>query len=177
MGTSWLITGGARSGKSSFAEKLATSWNVPITIVATAEAIDEDMSERIRNHRETRPSEWVTVEEPVDLITAFGRIDGDRGIVVDCVTVWLGNLFHRDVPEQEIRNMVGHIIDVLQRRNGPSVIVSNEVGLGIHPESELGRRYRDCLGRINSQLASGLERTVFMSAGRGVLLQDVGTLL
>jgi adenosyl cobinamide kinase/adenosyl cobinamide phosphate guanylyltransferase len=177
MGTFWFITGGARSGKSSFAEKLAISWGNEVVFLATAEGIDDDMMTRIARHQQSRPSEWTTVEEPVDIVSAGSRSPQSSTLVIDCLTVWVGNLFHRRVAQPDIEVLARDLRTFVANRAGRTIVVSNDVGLGVHPETELGRKYRDCLGRVNSIVASESEHCVFMSAGKAMMLQDVEYLL
>lgn len=177
MGEIWLITGGARSGKSSFAEILASKWNTSIVMLATAEPIDEDMIERIHRHKLSRPQTWTTVEEPINLADAILKLKGNTDIVVDCLTVWVGNLFYRDFSVVDIEQSAKRVLEILKARTGRAVIVTNEVGMGIHPESEIGRRYRDCLGRVNATIARESDFAIFMSAGRGFRLETLNNLL
>lgn len=176
MGNYWFITGGVRSGKSYFAEQIAISWKTKVVFLATAEAIDDDMSMRIVNHRKSRPPEWITIEEPIDVGSALGAIPPSLDVVIDCLTVWVGNLFHHEMTAENIESRAHNLVDCLGLRDGRTIVVSNEVGMGIHPESEMGRDYRDCLGRVNSIVAANSASSVFMSAGRAVILQDVRTL-
>lgn len=169
----WLLTGGARAGKSAHAERLAARTGLPVTVVATAEPLDQEMAARIEEHRSRRPPGWVTVEAPVELAAAVGAVSSDACVVVDCVTVWVGNLFHRGIPEGEIEVAAGALAEVLRRRRGPALVVTNEVGLGLVPETALGRRYRDVLGRVNATLAGVADRVVLMCAGRGVELSPL----
>ena len=177
MGNYWFITGGVRSGKSYFAEQIASSWKTEVVFLATAEAIDDDMTVRIINHRKSRPPEWLTIEEPIDVSGALDRIPSSRDVIIDCLTVWVGNLFHHGMPAENIESRAHRLVECLALRDGRTVVVSNEVGMGIHPESEMGRQYRDCLGRVNSIVAAGSASTVFMSAGKAMILQDVQTLI
>ena len=177
MGNYWFITGGVRSGKSYFAEQLAASWKTEVVFLATAEAIDDDMTVRIINHQKSRPPEWITIEEPMDVSGALGGIPSSSDVVIDCLTVWVGNLFHHAMTVENIESRAHRLVDRLALREGRTVVVSNEVGMGIHPESEMGRQYRDCLGRVNSIVAAGSASSIFMSAGRAIILQDVQTLI
>ena len=158
-----LILGGARSGKSRHAEALVTTLPPPWHYVATAEAYDEEMRQRIALHRERRGEGWVTTEAPLELaeyLAALGR--GSAPILVDCLTLWLSNvmLANRDV---EAAN--GWIEAVLDEAKAPIVLVSNEVGLGIVPENALARRFRDEAGRLHQRLAARADRVLFMVAG------------
>ncbi len=166
-----LVIGGARSGKSSLAIRLAEASTLPVIFVATAQAGDDDMAARIERHRAERPAHWGTVEEPLDLPRAIAGRD-DAFVIVDCVTLWVANLIFADHSDDEIRMRGRDLGALLAERSGPAVVVSNEVGMGIHPETELGRRYRDLLGWVNSDLAAVAERSLLMVAGRATLLHD-----
>ena len=184
-----LILGGARSGKSAFAEHLAVKSGKRVAYVATATGGDEEMRERIKRHQELRPAHWHTIEEPLDLVHALRQaaLYGDV-ILVDCVTLWLSNWLcmqgnERDWGEDAtlstaevnrcVDGVVAEIEAVLRVVAGLDdrktvVIVSNEVGLGVVPAYALGRLYRDALGRVNQRLASAATRVYLMVAGLGV---------
>lgn len=166
-----LLLGGARSGKSSLAERLAATHQGEVSVLATAEAIDDDMSDRIARHRHDRPDDWLTIEEPLHVASAAGRATGC--LIVDCMTVWLGNAMHHGWDEERITGEVSALTSVLRSRPEPSVVVSNEVGLGIHPETALGREYRDILGRVNARLAAASRESYFVVAGRVLRLDAV----
>ena len=158
-----LVLGGARSGKSRCAEELIGRMPSPWAYIATAEALDEEMRARIAHHRARRDGNWRTIEAPLDLsdtISAFD--DAGHPILVDCLTLWLSNclLADRDLDKDSERLMA-----VLERAPGPIVLVSNEVGLGIVPDTPLGRRFRDAQGRLNQQVASVADRVIMMVAG------------
>nr|WP_208026860.1 precorrin-3B C(17)-methyltransferase [Rhabdothermincola sediminis] len=169
----WLLTGGARAGKSAYAERLAACSERPITVVVTAQPIDEEMAARIAAHRAARPAGWATIEEPLDPASAIVSVPDDGCVLLDCLTVWVGNLFHHGVTEAQLEAKARHLAEVLARRSGPSIVVTNEVGLGLVPETDLGRRYRDVLGRVNATLAAGADRVVLVCAGRGIELQSL----
>jgi adenosylcobinamide kinase / adenosylcobinamide-phosphate guanylyltransferase len=184
-----LILGGARSGKSAFAERLALRSGKRVAYIATGTAGDEDMHERIKRHRAVRPAHWYTVEEPLDLVHALRQasVHGDV-ILLDCMTLWLANWLCMRGDEQgwgqdpalHVSEMNGYIDSVLAEVEGmlhvavgldrrkTVVIVSNEVGLGVVPAYASGRLYRDALGRINQRLASVATRVYLMVAGLGV---------
>jgi adenosylcobinamide kinase/adenosylcobinamide-phosphate guanylyltransferase len=167
-----LLVGGARSGKSTLAVQMAERQDAPVTFIATAEPLDDDMADRIHRHREERPPHWTTVECPIDLATALTSVPADHFVIVDCLTVWLGNLFAHDrVGDADAA------VGALRARSGDSVAVSNEVGMGIHPETDLGRRYRDELGRLNQAVAAVADTTLLLVAGRAVRLHDPWELL
>lgn len=171
-----FLLGGARSGKSSFAQSLAERWGGAVCVVATAEPVDDDMRERISRHRAERPAGWVTVEEPLAVAAAASRA-GAMPVVLDCMTVWLGNAMHHGWSEERIRREVDDLADVLCSRSAASIVVSNEVGMGIHPETELGRHYRDVLGRVNAALAARATDSYLLVAGRLLHLGDPASVL
>ena len=158
-----LVLGGARSGKSAFAEQLARDAAAECVYLATASAGDEEMRERIAHHRARRGAGWRTIEEPLALVAALVReAAAGRAVLVDCLTLWLSNLMHaeRDV-DAETRALVA----CLREARGAVVLVSNEVGLGLVPETPLGRRFRDAQGRLNQVIAGAADDVVFIAAG------------
>ena len=158
-----LVLGGARSGKSAFAESLVSTSTLAKVYVATATAGDEEMKSRIALHRARRGEGWTTIEEPLALVDALTREAGrTRVVLVDCLTLWLSNLMFagRD-PDVEGRRLT-QFLDVAKH---PVVFVSNEVGLGLVPEAPLGRAFRDAQGRLNQLVAAAVPQVVFMAAG------------
>lgn len=159
---SFLILGGARSGKTRHALSIAERQPKRIYL-ATAEAWDDEMRERIALHQEERDQTWLTVEEPLDVAGALIANDAPgQSIVVDCLALWLSNLMHA---ERSIDEQVARLIDVLDGRQSTIVFVSNEVGLGIVPENALARAFRDAQGRLNQQIASAVSDVNFIAAG------------
>lgn len=156
-----LLLGGARSGKSTMALRLATDHAGPVTFIATATAEDDDMANRIANHKAERPSSWTTVEAPSELATAILQADSHCLLIVDCLTMWAANRFlaGASCDAQEI-------VDALFVRAGHSIVVTNEVGMGVVPGTPMGRDYRDELGRINRIVSLAADRAVLMVAGR-----------
>ena len=159
---STLVLGGARSGKSAYAESLVESVGGGIYL-ATAEARDAEMAERIHRHRKRRGARWTTIEEPLDIVPALRRVDGEAGaVLVDCLTLWLSNLLETGrTPEEEFAVLA----DWLAVSISPLVLVANEVGLGIVPENALARRFRDLAGTLNRLIAGRAERVIFVAAG------------
>lgn len=159
-----LVLGGARSGKSRLAEQLiADSAAARRLYLATATAGDAEMAERIAHHRARRGAGWQTVEEPLALGERLAEhANAGSAVLVDCLTLWLSNLMHagRDV-EIETARLTG----VLGHAAGEIVLVSNEVGLGLVPETPLGRAFRDAQGRLNQAVAAAADRVVFVAAG------------
>ena len=171
-----FLIGGARSGKSALAVELGrrhAAQGGGVVFVACAEAFDEDMRSRIDRHRRDRPA-WPTVEAPIDLAGAVGALSSDALVIVDCLTVWLANLHHHG---EAVEPAAAAFIDALVVRSGPAVVVSNEVGLGLHPESAAGRRYRDELGRLNQAVADVAGTSLLLVAGRAVRLDEPHDLL
>jgi len=155
-----LVLGGARSGKSRYAEALVTRLPAPWVYVATAQVFDEEMRARIAEHRDRRAPGWRTVEAPLGLAAAL-RDAGDASVLVDCLTLWLSNLMLGDA---DLAAAVTALEAALERGT-PTVLVSNEVGLGIVPDNPLARRFRDEAGRLHQRLAARAGRVVFMVAG------------
>jgi adenosylcobinamide kinase/adenosylcobinamide-phosphate guanylyltransferase len=155
-----LVLGGARSGKSRHAEALITHAAPPWTYIATAEALDDEMRDRIAHHRVRRHARWQTVDAPLDLAGAIAGLAGPA--LIDCLTLWLSNamLAERDIEAESER-----LLAALAAAPGPLVAVSNEVGLGLVPETPLGRAFRDAQGRLNQRVAAAADRVIFMAAG------------
>lgn len=168
-----LLLGGARSGKSTLALQMAHRQPQPVTFIATAEPFDEDLAERIARHRDERPPHWRTVEAALELPDALRAVATDDFLIIDCLTVWLANLFVHLVEPESVAQYGHDLGEALRRRAGsPTVVVSNEVGMGVHPDSDLGRVYRDALGRLNQSVATIADRTLLLVAGRAVRLED-----
>jgi adenosylcobinamide kinase/adenosylcobinamide-phosphate guanylyltransferase len=167
-----LILGGARSGKSSLAVARARASGRPVAFIVTATASDDEMRKRIAKHRSERPAAWTTLEAPVELAAALRELgQRDVFIVVDCLTLWIANVLFRAAGESfELdepgwaRRRAG-LIEALSQYRGDAVLVSNEVGLGIVPESMPARRFRDEQGRLNQELAVLCDRVTFVAAG------------
>ena len=168
---STLLLGGARSGKSDLAVRLAIASGRPVTFVATARADgDGDLATRIERHRAERPREWATIEAPVDVPTAIRRLDPEQVLVLDCVTIWVSNLMVDGLDELGADAVADDLLAALRTRTVPSLVVTNEVGMGVHPSTELGRVYRDVLGRVNRRLSEGCDRALLVVAGRALVL-------
>jgi adenosylcobinamide kinase/adenosylcobinamide-phosphate guanylyltransferase len=162
-----LVLGGARSGKSRFAEELIERAGQPARYLATAEPSDDEMRARIAAHRARRGGNWTTIEEPLDLVNVL--LAGDaRPMLIDCLTLWLANLMggQRDVGFE-----IERLLSLLPRAKSPLVLVTNEVGLGIVPENALAREFRDHAGRLNQGVARLAQRVVFMAAGLPLTLK------
>ena len=159
-----LILGGARSGKSAFAERLVESAGLPMTYLATAEALDDEMAARIATHKERR-NDWNTIEEPRDVAVALARVPLGNAILLDCLTLWLSNLMHAG--DVDITDMVTS----LKQAPGPLVCVSNEVGMGLVPDTALGREFRDLQGTLNAAVAAAADQVLFVAAGLPLTLK------
>ncbi|MCL4503572.1 MAG: bifunctional adenosylcobinamide kinase/adenosylcobinamide-phosphate guanylyltransferase [Deltaproteobacteria bacterium] len=168
-----LILGGARSGKSRYGLSLAERFPAPRLFLATGEARDEEMAARINAHQAERGPGWETREEPLDLSAAVSEGQGRYNtILVDCLTMWLANLMLRqDVSEEGFKTAALRLLAVLDRITTPTICISNEVGLGIVPESPLSRQYRDWLGWLHQQLAKAADLVVLVVAGLPLTLK------
>jgi adenosylcobinamide kinase/adenosylcobinamide-phosphate guanylyltransferase len=161
--SSTLILGGARSGKSRYAQTLAEDSDLRPLLIATATAGDDEMAERIRKHQAERGNRWQLVEEPLDLIGALQKNAAPHiAIVVDCLTLWLSNLMFKDADVEAAGDALAASLPSLK---GPVIFVSNEIGLGLVPETQLGRAFRDAQGRLNQKLAAACENVIFVAAG------------
>jgi adenosylcobinamide kinase / adenosylcobinamide-phosphate guanylyltransferase len=157
-----LITGGARSGKSRRAEARARSFPGRPVYIATAEALDDEMVERIAKHRARRGNEWIEREAPLDLLQALIETDGGGARLIDCLTLWLSNLLHAN---RDWSKAVSQLADGLSRQQSPIIMVTNEVGLGIVPDNALARAYRDAAGHMNQIIAEVADEVEFVVAG------------
>ena len=167
-----LLLGGARSGKSGLAVEIGNRYDAgPVSFIATAPSLDGDMASRIERHQRERPARWATIEEQLDLQSAISGI-GSGLIIIDCLTLWTSNLMWHDRTDDEIRSVAASTAQLASSHPGDVVAISNEVGLGIHPESELGRRYRDVHGWVNQCWAHAADRTLFVAAGKATVLDD-----
>ncbi|MBC2836375.1 bifunctional adenosylcobinamide kinase/adenosylcobinamide-phosphate guanylyltransferase [Paragemmobacter straminiformis] len=163
-----LVVGGARSGKSRLAETLVTRTNRPRRYIATAEAWDDEMRDRIAAHRTDRGAAWETVEAPLDLCAALASAKPDEAVLVDCATLWLTNHL---LAEHDLAAEGAALLAALSSCPAPVVIVSNEVGWGIVPENALARRFRDAQGRLNQQVAAQADLVLGVMAGLPIVLK------
>ncbi len=168
-----LILGGARSGKSSYAQKLAEDSDKSVTFLATAQALDEEMSARIQQHRAERPVHWETLEIPLDIASHIKEIQSEV-IILDCLTLLVTNLLMQFVKDdladevpfmQAIQKEMEELLSAIRESNQHWLIISNEVGLGLVPPYQMGRVYRDGIGWANQRLAGEAEKVIFMVAG------------
>lgn len=168
-----LILGGARSGKSSYAQSLAQESGKSVTFVATAQALDDEMSARIQKHRAERPPDWETLETPFNLAACVKQIRSNV-VILDCITLLITNLMMQFVKDDlvdeamfmaAVRKEIDEFVDALHEREQNWLIVSNEVGLGLVPPYQMGRVYRDAIGWANQRLAREANKVIFMVAG------------
>jgi adenosylcobinamide kinase / adenosylcobinamide-phosphate guanylyltransferase len=158
-----FVLGGARSGKSSFAEGLIEASGMDAVYLATGRAWDDEMSERIAQHKQRRGGSWTTIEEPLDLVGVLQReCTGNRALLVDCLTLWLTNLM---MSEKDIETETARLVAALRELKGAVVLVSNEVGLGIVPENRMARDFRDHAGRLHQAVAGAAAQVYFVAAG------------
>lgn len=157
-----LVLGGARSGKSAFAERQVRASGLARIYLATGTAGDAEMRARIERHRQDRGPEWHTIEEPLALAQTLAVEAAAHAVLVDCLTLWLSNLMHAG---HDLETETRGLLDALERCRGPVTLVSNEVGLGLVPETPLGREFRDAQGRLNQAVAAAVARVVFVAAG------------
>ena len=165
-----LLLGGARAGKSAAAQRLAGDWDGPVTFIATAEALDEEMAARIVRHRRERPTGWTTIEEPLALRDAVTGVDPGSAAIVDCLTLWVSNTLDRD--EDAVLAEAAATAELAASHPAPVIVVSNEVGLGIVPANADARRYRDRLGAVNRLFAERAETAALVVAGRLLRLEE-----
>lgn len=165
-----LILGGARSGKSRLAEKLAASLNLELIYIATAEARDDEMVDRIGHHKGRRGSNWKTIEEPINIADVILKNSEVHNVLLlDCLTLWLSNLLDKGLnPEKETVSLVAAI----SAAEGPVIFVSNEVGQGIVPLNKLARTFRDEAGRLNQKIADNVANVYFVTAGIPLPLKE-----
>lgn len=160
---SLLVLGGARSGKSRYAQARAEALDAELVFIATAQAFDAEMTERIERHRDDRGDRWTTIEAPVALAAAIrAECREDRVLLIDCLTLWTSNLL---LAEHDIPAATAELVAAIGDATGPLILVSNEVGLGIVPDNELARRFRDEAGRINQQVAAAVDEAMFIASG------------
>ena len=161
-----LVTGGARSGKSRFAERLALTFGTPLGYLATCESLDTEMDERVERHRKRRGLEWMTIEEPLRLTEMLSANDGRfRAVLVDCVTLWLSNLLLAHEKPERVMATVRELVEAAPKFVTPLIFVTNEVGMGIVPENRLARRYRDLVGICNQSLGREADLVLMITCG------------
>jgi adenosylcobinamide kinase/adenosylcobinamide-phosphate guanylyltransferase len=169
-----MILGGARSGKSEFALSLADKSKAGKVFIATAEALDEEMSERIQKHQDDRDKGkggWTTVEEPTDVVGVISMNREASVLLLDCVTLWLANLMEKDLTDADILKEVSWLSAAIKEAKGSVIIVSNEVGHSLVSENPLGRRFVDLSGRANQIIAGAVDEVYFITAGLGTKIK------
>ena len=175
-----LILGGARSGKSSYAQSLAEDTGKSVTFLATAEALDNEMSARIQKHRAERRADWETLEVSLDIASHVQRLKSDV-VILDCMTLLVSNLvmqFVKDDLVEEapfklaVEKEVEELIAAMRKQEQNWIIISNEVGLGLVPPYQMGRVYRDWLGWANQRLAREADKVIFMAAGIPMVIKE-----
>lgn len=170
-----FLLGGARSGKSGLAVRLASRQKAPVVFLATGEARDEEMAERIALHRQQRPGDWRTIEEPRGLTAAITAVAPEACLIIDCLSLWVSNLLEVHTAA-EIEQAAAAAAHAARDRAGLTIVVSNEAGLGLVPLSPLGRTWRDLIGRVNTTFSTAADRAYFVIAGRALALEDAGDL-
>lgn len=166
---STLVLGGARSGKSTYAERLVLGSGLQPLYIATATPGDNEMAERIAHHRGRRGPDWTTFEEPLALTETLRReAQAGRAVLVDCLTLWLSNLM---MAERDVEREAARLCETLAALAGPVVLVSNEVGMGLVPDTPLGRHFRDAQGRLNQLVGAAVPAVVFVAAGLPLVLK------
>jgi adenosyl cobinamide kinase/adenosyl cobinamide phosphate guanylyltransferase len=166
MGKLILVLGGARSGKSNFAMAQAKNYKSVLYIATYRRTNDGEMEERIRNHKKVRPKDWKIEEEPVGLSSTIKKRADDFDIVlIDCITLWVSNLILKKKSAEEISGITQELINAIKKANSEFIIVSNETGLGVVPDTKLGREFRDIAGRVNQAIARSSEEVYFVTAG------------
>jgi adenosylcobinamide kinase/adenosylcobinamide-phosphate guanylyltransferase len=167
-----VVGGGVRSGKSAFALARAQALGTRRTFIATGEALDGEMDERIARHRAERGDRFTTVEAPIELPAALATLDTDVALV-DCLTLWLSNLLVRDEPVARVRARIDELVEVLARRRFHAIVVTNEVGMGVVPPSPLGRAFRDVAGTAHQRLAACADEIDFAVLGTVLRLRPL----
>jgi adenosyl cobinamide kinase/adenosyl cobinamide phosphate guanylyltransferase len=170
-----FLVGGARSGKSTLAVQMGEHQGGAVTFVATAELFDDDLRQRVERHRLERPAAWLTVEAPVGLAAGVRAVPSEHFVIIDCLTVWMANLLVHigtaDGIAAHVDDFVQALGERLQHADKGTVVVSNEVGMGIHPDTSMGRNYRDDLGRLNQRVAALADTSLLLVAGRALRLE------
>jgi adenosylcobinamide kinase / adenosylcobinamide-phosphate guanylyltransferase len=165
-----LVLGGARSGKSSYAERLTQSYarkyGFPVTYIATSQVVDQEMAARIDRHRTRRPEEWNTIEEPLQVSEWLRNHRQPQVVLIDCLSMLINNwMYYEPCTDEHVMNRIRDLVDALRVYENPIVIVSNEVGLGLVPPDPVSRQYRDWLGILNQSVASIANEVYYMVAG------------
>ena len=161
-----LILGGARSGKSYYAETCATESGLDVIYVATAQALDDEMQQRIKHHQQQRPVHWQLIEEPINLVSTLkDNANNKTCILVDCLTLWLSNQLCSEENKSQLQGNINNLINILPELPGKIIFVSNEVSMGIIPMGEINRQFVDEAGRLHQRLATVCDKVTLMVAG------------
>ncbi len=171
-----LVTGGGRSGKSAFAQRLAEGWSGPRAFLATCPVIDSEMCERVRRHQLARSStDWRTIEEPLDLAAGILSAQEAPVVLVDCLTLWVNNVMYaagqQQICEDDIALRCQPVLQAARTHGGQIVFVTNEVGLGLVPENPIGRRFRDLAGRVNQIVAEACDEVFLVVCGQPIQIK------
>lgn len=167
-----LILGGARSGKSRLAEKIALESGLNVIYIATAQPLDEEMQERILHHQESRPREWQVIEEPLYLSEKLQEIDAQNQLIlIDCLTLWMSNLLLKDASELQM-SQCQKLLTILPNLKSEIILVSNETGLGVVPMGNISRKFIDESGRLHQQIGQIAQKVVFCVAGFPIILKE-----
>jgi adenosyl cobinamide kinase/adenosyl cobinamide phosphate guanylyltransferase len=167
-----LITGGCRSGKSHYALDYANRHYSKKLYLATCEALDEEMAQRIERHKKTRGPEWQTVEEPLEIVNKIRQYGNEVDVILlDCITLWLSNLLMRQKDDSKIMNEAEKLMDTIQQSQTSIILITNEVGMGIVPAEPLGRRFRDLSGMVNQRMTEVTDTVIFMVSGIPLFLK------
>ncbi len=180
MGRLILVTGGTRSGKSDYAQHLAESLSGPRLFVATCPKVDPEMDERIKRHQKARAdADWETVEEETHLAKVFERLNGAGVCLIDCLTLWVNNLLYSEktsgevLTEEKIAKDCAELISEIKRSTATVICVTNEIGMGVVPENQTARRYRDLVGCCNRCIAKAADEVVLVTCGIPLTLKDI----
>ncbi len=167
-----LILGGARSGKSRLAEKIALESGLNVIYIATAQPLDEEIQERILHHQESRPREWQVIEEPLYLSEKLQEIDAQNQLIlIDCLTLWMSNLLLQDASELQM-SQCQKLLTILPNLKSEIILVSNETGLGVVPMGNISRKFIDESGRLHQQIGQIAQKVVFCVAGFPIILKE-----
>lgn len=166
MRESILILGGARSGKSGYAMKLAKEFSGKVALIATADSYDEEMKKRIEKHKESRPKHWKVIEESKNIRSILENLNGEYEVVIiDCMGMLVSNLLSEGLNSVEIQKKIKAVVNAVEKSEFITILISNEVGMGIVPGTRLGRRFRDLIGLVNQIAAEKADKVIFMKAG------------
>ena len=170
MGKIIFVTGPVRSGKSNFAIEYAIKNFKDVIFIASAKPIDNEMKERIEEHKKNRPKKWLTIEEDINIDKVVEKCNGEA-LIIDCITIWVSNLLHNNFNKQEIIKKVENLIKNIKKNNLSAIIISNEVGWGIVPENELARVFRDIIGKVHQIISKNSDYVYLLVSGIPLILK------